>query len=284
MKRDNKKDYFTAGELAKLFNISKQTLLYYDKIHLLSPDYIGSNGYRHYSVQQYLDLEIIVNLRNLNIGIADIKNFLDNRCKKEFLHVIDKKRSECEEIIKENERVIRILDNVTNNLSMYDNIIMNQPLLCSHKTRLLRITPLSDKDNSKKRIIQFTNHTQKTFHNHWALEKRVGWSIEQHDFLNEPKASKSTSYFSFIFNSPQHKCSVTLELPAGLYLEYYFKGTYCQNSTSISQELQKFLKINGFRILGDIYVLPIENHWLNKNSDEYFNMIFMRIDKVKITD
>ena len=66
--------YFTAGELANLFNISKQTLLYYDKIDLLKPGCICEKGYRHYSIQQYLDLEIIVNLRSFNISIPAIKS------------------------------------------------------------------------------------------------------------------------------------------------------------------------------------------------------------------
>lgn len=279
MKKENKQNYFTAGELAKLFNISKQTLLYYDKIHLLSPDYISDNGYRHYSIKQYLDLEIIVNLRNLNIGIADIKEFLDKRGKPEFEQVIAKKRTECQEIIKDNERVLRALDNVTDNLAMFDHIILDQPLLSSHKARLIRITTLSESDNGKKRIMKFTNHTQKTFHNHWALEKHVGWSIEQEDFFVKPETSQSKTFFSYIYNSPQHKRSATLELPEGLYLEYFFKGTYCQNCSRISTELQKFIHINQFHILGDVYVLPIENHWLTKDCDEYFNMIFMQIKK-----
>lgn len=279
MKKENAHNYFTAGELAKLFNISKQTLLYYDKIHLLSPDYISENGYRHYSIKQYLDLEIIVNLRNLNISIADIKEFLDNRGKAQFEQVIQKKRNECREIIEDNERVLRALDNVTDNLTMFDHIILDQPLLSSHKARLIRITSLSASDNGKKRIMKFTNHTQKTFHNHWALEKHVGWSIEKKDFFTQPDTSQSKNFFSYIYNSPQHKRSATLELPEGLYLEYFFKGTYCQNSSRISKELQKFININQFKIIGDIYVLPIENHWLTKDCDEYFNMIFMQIAK-----
>lgn len=279
MKKENAQNYFTAGELAKLFNISKQTLLYYDKIDLLSPDYISENGYRHYSIKQYLDLEIIVNLRNLNISIADIKEFLDHRGKDKFEQVIQKKRTECREIIKDNERVLRALENVTDNLTMFDHIILDQPLLSSHKARLIRITSLSASDNGKKRIMKFTNHTQKTFHNHWALEEHVGWSIEKDDFFTQPDTSQSKNFFSYIYNSPQHKRSATLELPEGLYLEYFFKGTYCQNSSRISEELQKFININQFKIIGDIYVLPIENHWLTKDCDEYFNMIFMQIAK-----
>lgn len=279
MKKADKQNDFTAGELAKLFDISKQTLLYYDKIKLLSPDYISENGYRHYSIQQYLDLEIIVNLRNLNISIADIKSFLDNRSKEQFEHVVAKKKEECEEIIKENERVLRALENVTDNLTMYDHVILNQPLLSSHDTRLIRITPLTAKDNGKRRIIQFTNHTQKTFHNHWALEKHVGWCVEQNDFFINHNCSQSKAFFSYIYNSPQHKRTATMELPAGLYLEYFFKGAYCHNGNQIAAELQEFININGFKVIGDVFVLPIENHWLTTNCDEYFNMVFMYISK-----
>ena len=72
MDKNETRNCFTAGELANLFGISKQTLLYYDKIHLLSPDFISENGYRHYAIEQYLYLEIIVNMRSLDFSIADI--------------------------------------------------------------------------------------------------------------------------------------------------------------------------------------------------------------------
>ena len=75
----DKRKYFTAGELAAIFNISKQSLLYYDKVNLLSPDFVSKNGYRNYSIQQFLDLEIIVNLRALDISIANIKKYLEAR-------------------------------------------------------------------------------------------------------------------------------------------------------------------------------------------------------------
>ena len=84
-------NYFTAGELASMFGISKQSLLYYDKIHLLSPDFISENGYRHYSIAQFLDLEIIVNLRSLDIPINDIQDYLKNRSRERLDELFRKK-------------------------------------------------------------------------------------------------------------------------------------------------------------------------------------------------
>ena len=44
--------YFTPGELAKLFGISKQLLLYYDKNDIFSPEFVDENGYRFYVLSQ----------------------------------------------------------------------------------------------------------------------------------------------------------------------------------------------------------------------------------------
>ena len=66
----NSESFFTAGELA---------LLYYDKMNLLTPEFIAENGYRHYSLKQYLTLEVIVNLRKLDIPISKIKEYIENR-------------------------------------------------------------------------------------------------------------------------------------------------------------------------------------------------------------
>ena len=41
----NPKLYYTAGELADLFELPKQTLLYYDKMGILSPEFISENNY-----------------------------------------------------------------------------------------------------------------------------------------------------------------------------------------------------------------------------------------------
>lgn len=69
------KKYYTAGELARLFNIPKQTMLYYDKMGILKPEFVAENGYRYYSTPQYLTLEIILFLRKMDISVPDIHKF-----------------------------------------------------------------------------------------------------------------------------------------------------------------------------------------------------------------
>lgn len=100
----NSESFFTAGELATLFNIPKQTLLYYDKMNLLTPEFIAENGYRHYSLKQYLTLEVIVNLRKLDIPISKIKEYIENRDIDAFDKLLLEKKCECDEIIEKKSK------------------------------------------------------------------------------------------------------------------------------------------------------------------------------------
>ena len=47
------KEFYTIGEISKIFNIPSATLRYYDSIGLLCPWEIGENNYRYYSKAQF---------------------------------------------------------------------------------------------------------------------------------------------------------------------------------------------------------------------------------------
>ena len=59
--------YYTPVEFAKLFNIDKQTLIYYDNQGIFTPAFKKENGYRYYSAEQIVLFSILLSLRKLNI-------------------------------------------------------------------------------------------------------------------------------------------------------------------------------------------------------------------------
>lgn len=69
-------NYFTSGELSNLCKIPRKTLLYYDKLGLITPELIDDNGYRYYKRSQLFLLELIITLRRLNIPLKKSKNTL----------------------------------------------------------------------------------------------------------------------------------------------------------------------------------------------------------------
>ena len=84
----NKKMYFSTGEFAKLAGVSKHTLFYYDEIGLLSPEIKNKeNGYRYYSAAQLDILDVIYVLRELDMTLEEIQEYMQNRTPEQFLEL-----------------------------------------------------------------------------------------------------------------------------------------------------------------------------------------------------
>lgn len=67
-------DLFTIGELAGYQNISRQTLIYYDKIGLFPPAYVDpGNGYRYYTAKQVDYLDTILIMKEMGFSLWEIQ-------------------------------------------------------------------------------------------------------------------------------------------------------------------------------------------------------------------
>lgn len=67
---------YTISKLAREFGLSRSTLLYYDRIGLLSPPERSRSGYRLYSPAERGRLEVICSLRQAGLTIEDIRVIL----------------------------------------------------------------------------------------------------------------------------------------------------------------------------------------------------------------
>ena len=65
---------FTIGEISKHQNISRQTLIFYDKIGLFRPAYVDpENGYRYYSAAQLDYLDTICIMKRFGFSLDEIR-------------------------------------------------------------------------------------------------------------------------------------------------------------------------------------------------------------------
>lgn len=70
---------FSIGELSKYQNISKQTLIFYDKIGLFRPAYVNpDNGYRYYSSNQIDYLDTILIMKKIGFSLSEIREHMRN--------------------------------------------------------------------------------------------------------------------------------------------------------------------------------------------------------------
>lgn len=70
-------DLFSIGEVSRYQQISKQTLIFYDKIGLFRPAYVDPhNGYRYYSAAQLDYLDTILIMKKIGFSLAEIKEHM----------------------------------------------------------------------------------------------------------------------------------------------------------------------------------------------------------------
>ncbi|HWG28535.1 MerR family transcriptional regulator [Actinospica sp.] len=70
---------WSIAEVARMSGLTSRTLRHYDDIGLLSPAFVGANGYRYYGQEELLRLQQIRVLRELGVGLPEIGRILDEQ-------------------------------------------------------------------------------------------------------------------------------------------------------------------------------------------------------------
>ena len=109
------------GEVARLFNISKDTLRYYDKIGILTPEVNKENGYRFYDIRHLEQLGLILGIKYLGISLSEIKEITENGDIEDYHNLMQKQK----DIIKERILELKKLEESLDNSGQVINKIMN---------------------------------------------------------------------------------------------------------------------------------------------------------------
>ncbi|PTM58751.1 MerR family transcriptional regulator [Desmospora activa] len=100
------KKYFSIGEVSKLKNITIKALRYYHKMGLLIPAYINpDNGYRYYTINQFIYLDIIKICKQSNVSVKEIKALFAKADTNYLKLYLEQKKEEIHKEIKELEQL-----------------------------------------------------------------------------------------------------------------------------------------------------------------------------------
>lgn len=79
---------YSTGEFAKLCGTTKDTLFHYDHLGVLKPAITKDNGYRYYHATQLYLFNLITDLNESGVSLAEIKNCFDYREVPEYTTVL----------------------------------------------------------------------------------------------------------------------------------------------------------------------------------------------------
>lgn len=273
---NNNDTYITAGQLANLHNITKQTVLFYDKNGLLPPAYVNNeNGYRYYSTSQYLTLALILNLRKMNVSLSDIRTYLDGRSQQAFERLLQDKVAECDRIIEEAQTLRASLADTLETLSYLDVLDLEDIALTDEDELPLLISePLSAEMPLHDRLRVLSSHTQLATTDGQIQPFDAGWLIRGEDFFSE-RFGHTIAYYFPLGSEDSDRANFTR--PAGTYVTVNFRGTYYTEAPAVLARLKAYLDEHQLTPTGDVYLLQLKNHLLTENTDEYLNSLSVRV-------
>ena len=264
--------YYKIGEISRLYKISSDILRHYDKIGLVSPDFIGENGYRYYSKKQIWKLNNIRNLRNIGVGLEDIKEFLDERNVSSANDIIEFQLEKIEDKIKKLEELKEELTSKLENIEFFKTFKdFNKPILkFIPKRKFLRSKGNFKQDWEIDFELKILNEKTEYDSDFILTNNEIGATLSKENFL---KGEYSTFSETFIINDVKGEM-----MEEGYFLTIVFRGSY-KESYKYYEILKKYILENNLEVIGDIYeIYHIEIH-ITEDENEYITEIQIPIKK-----
>ncbi len=139
---------YKIGEFSNKTNVPIKTLRYYDEIDLFKPSYIDDfTGYRYYEISQIGEIKKIIKLKELNLSLKEIKEYLETN----DINILLNKEMEFKMKV---EAIKNYVDDISYEFKKgtYDDFIKWNGLRVSHTPAALEI-----KDNNADYYMIFKN-------------------------------------------------------------------------------------------------------------------------------
>lgn len=88
---------YLISDISKILNLSKDTLRYYDKLGIVSPQKSPHNNYRYYSFEDFVVLTYVMLLRDLDIPLSEIKAAIHSSTLSDFKSLLEKQEKVIED-------------------------------------------------------------------------------------------------------------------------------------------------------------------------------------------
>ncbi len=260
----NLKDYFTTGEFARLCNVKKQTLFHYDDIGILSPELVGENGYRYYSYPQLEVFSTISMLKELNMPLAEIKDYLDHRSPQAFLALLEEQQREVEEKIKELQWLKGFIRTKMELTRAGLSIPIGKILLETRPEEYLIVTEYNGEDESKAVTTAMTEHLNFCHSLDIYSPYAIGGMIPLEKI--SPESSYAYSHFYTKITNPESPGAVLR--PAGVFAVCCDNQGF-KNVAQLCRKLLAYAEEHGFSPGSHIYEDVLLDEMSVKGYDSY---------------
>ena len=245
-----KNNIFHIGELSDLFNISVDSLRYYERMGLLHPQRNEANGYREYSMDDFQTIVMIRELLGLGFHMDQIEDFLINRTVDGTMALLN------EELAVISERIFALYEQKTN---IQNRLLSIQQTLLAQTDEQVRLLHLPQRtgimisdENLPDSYVDYSmvKYMKKKKQEINAIGYSDCYTLDLEGSNPDSDYYRTQNVF-FLTNQPSVTGNYTL--PAGDYLSLYYCGSLTKTK-KLMPKLYAYAKAHHLDISGS----PIE--------------------------
>ena len=263
------KHEFSISEMARLFDIKRDTLLYYDRIGLFSPNNRKDNNYRTYTVSQLQLLDTIINLRDLGIPIKTIREFTKKRSPESFIALADEAVENIEDEILKLRKRAKVLKSTVEEIRPAKSFEYGKVEITHLKKIPISLSKEGDYSASMITFDKPYEDFMAAFSIPWTETAGLKFGIAN---LKKNNYAKSSQLFS------RNGMGKNAEIEEGLYALSYFKCRW-QDCYPKYKKMLKDIKDLGYEATGPCYEEYPIAHLVEEDERNFVTKISIKVEK-----
>lgn len=263
----------TTSQFARLHNVNKRTLHYYDSIGLCSPKTKGDNGYRYYDLSQSIDFEYILMLKELKMSIGEITDYIKNPSLEKFLTLSEEKEVELDAQIKRLQSIKKMIHTKKKQVESCIALKESSIEMKKCKEEKLLVLPYDFYDDDLSRAFSYMKDT-------WNIQQirmGVGGIITVEKILKKDFSQYDGLYTPALNTAPKKSI---FHRPAGDYLCCYHRGKW-DTLPLAYEKILAFAAERHFTLTGYAYEIGL-NEFAISDEEDYVTQIMIKVEKPAI--
>ncbi|QNM05357.1 MerR family transcriptional regulator [Qiania dongpingensis] len=265
--------YFTAGEFARIAGTTKYTLFHYDDIGLFCPALRADNGYRYYSIEQLEIFDVICILRELDMPLSQIQDYLAHKSPEAFRKLLADEEALVSQKI---ARLKRTRDWLRAKAALLQKSLEKESasleiLEFPEQYYVSTYTAVTEDTAVAQKIAALYDHCEK---HGFKSPYNVGY-IQKYSSLSRG-VYQDYHIFYLLFDTPPKKLAYTVK-PAGRYLCAYHKGHWNRIDETY-QKLLQYVSSNSEALSEDFFEDYLLDELAVSGAENYLTRISVRLE------
>ena len=265
---------FSISDFAKFSRLTRDTLLHYDRIGLLSPAARGENNYRFYTGSQLPVVNVIRTLQQLGMTLEEIKDLKDRRTPELSEEVLKHQIEKIETKIQEWVRARKLLNTILKTIHSVSDVSENEISIKFMPAEAIILGDINDYSNGRTFLDALLGFYRSMSEKYTDLDLNYYvWALYTDERLKQGEYGRADRFY--FYNPEGHD-----RRPAALYAIGYARAGYFQGE-ELYLKMVDYIETSGFEICGPAYVEYPLNEVCVAEENNYLMRIMIMVREKK---